>query len=42
MWYLRATLPGLVRGLSISGCFFSSGLSTTIFRDRPVTSSSSS
>jgi hypothetical protein len=28
--------------ISIVGCFFSSGLSTTIFRERPVTSSTSS
>ena len=41
MWYLRATLPFLSR-ISISGCFFSSGVSTTIFRERPVTSSTSS
>ena len=41
MWYLRVTLPALSR-ISISGCFFSSGESTTIFRDRPVTSSTSS
>ena len=41
MWYLRATLPALSR-ISIIGCFFSSGLSTTIFRERPVTSSTSS
>ena len=41
MWYLRVTLLFLSR-ISIVGCFFSSGESTTIFRDRPVTSSSSS
>ena len=41
MWYLRVTLPSLSR-ISIVGCFFSSGESTTIFRDRPVTSSTSS
>ena len=41
MLYLRTTLPALSR-ISIVGCFFSSGLSTTIFRERPVTSSTSS
>jgi hypothetical protein len=30
-------LPAVSR-ISIVGCFFSSGLSTTIFRQRPVTS----
>jgi len=38
---LARDFPFLSR-ISMSGCFFSSGLSTTIFRDRPVTSSSSS
>ena len=41
MWYLRSTLPLLSR-ISIIGCFFSSGESTTICRERPVTSSTSS
>jgi len=41
MWYLRVTLPVLSR-TSIIGCFFSSGLSTAIFRESPVTSSTSS
>ena len=41
MWYWRVTFPFLSR-TSIIGCFFSSGLSTTIFRERPVTSSTSS
>ena len=41
MWYLRSTLPSLPM-ISIAGCFFSSGESTMISRDRPVTSSTSS
>ena len=41
MWYLRMTLPSLSL-ISIAGCFFSSGESTMMKRDRPVTSSTSS
>ena len=41
MWYLRVTLPSLPR-ISMAGCFFSSGESTMMSRDRPVTSSTSS
>ncbi len=41
MRYRRPTLPSAPR-ISIAGCFFSSGESTMMSRDRPVTSSTSS
>ena len=41
MWYFRVTLPVLSL-ISIVGCFFSSGESTMMKRERPVTSSTSS
>ena len=41
MWYLRLTLPSLPL-ISTAGCFFSSGESTMMKRERPVTSSTSS
>ena len=42
MWYLRSTLPPSASRISTSGCFFSSGESMMMRRDRPVTSSTSS
>ena len=42
MWYLRATLPVLVADLDQSAASSRPGESTMIFRDRPVTSSTSS
>ena len=41
MWYLRTVLPVLSL-ISSVGCFFSSGESTMMKRERPVTSSTSS
>ena len=41
MWYLCSTLPSAAT-ISIAGCFFSSGESTMMSRERPVTSSTSS
>ena len=41
MWYFRMTLP-VSSLISIVGCFFSSGESTMMKRERPVTSSTSS
>ena len=42
MWYFRSTvLPSALR-ISTAGCFFSSGESTMMYRERPVTSSVSS
>ncbi len=38
MWYLCSTTPSAAR-ISIAGCFFSSGESTMMSRDRPVISS---